>query len=455
MNKCLQSDYGVDYDKNTRTVSGFAWAEHAGWVCFGQSCLDANLTNAPDGSPSSAAINDNGLIAGWANYTALAEDGWIKFLGPTVVDSNLKISCRNCVQYKGQTKEQCGFCFTDKNFNGAGAICEDCRGCAHNECNTCGQCYQYGVGLDYSTNTLAGWSSNDNGDKSGFGWLQFHPAGDNVIANAPYLETIGGDVYSQKGIGAMNQAVAPEGKYNATYMLQSDGSIIHFSSACDKTKNCEGESWTSADVGALSLPKQETGYRAELGVIDIKGLLAEQYGEVKTINNASEINSALKGKVYYSKKDLTIDSIKTFMNGTNQNKGNGTIIVRGDLFINANTFYQNKLAKDLKNLASVGWIVIKRDDGTGGNIYVAPNVIRMVGNFYAENAISTGTTNDSKIEQKLEISGLMVAREFKFERDYFQLDDLEPAERVIYDGRVMASPPPGFQNLAKAMPIWR
>lgn len=454
LNKCLSTDYGVDFDKNTRAVSGFAWSEYGGWVCFGKTCIEAGFTTAPDGSESAAGIVDNGLVSGFVNWTALAENGWLKLLGPAVSLSDKKVSCRNCAKLKGETREQCGFCFTDKSFNGAKAICENCKKCEFGECGSCSQCYQYGVGLDYSTNELVGWAWNENGDKTGFGWLQFHPATDKTTANAPYLQTVGGDVYAQKGIGGLSQGAAPEGVFNATYLLQSDGSIVHFSSACEGNENCEGGKWVENDAGALSLPKRETGYRAELGVIDLKGLFAGQYGEVKIISIASQISSFLKGRVYYSKNDLTVDSIKTFFNGTEQS-GAGTVIVKGDLYIKANLFYQNTTVKDVKKLTSIGWLVVKRDDGTGGNIYIAPNVTSVVGSFYAENKISTGTFGDPSNEQKLKVSGLMIAKEFAFERDYFNLETKEPSERVIYDGRVIANPAPGFQSLAKALPIWK
>jgi hypothetical protein len=268
------------------------------------------------------------------------------------------------------------------------------------------------------------------------------------------LQTIGGDVYGQKGIGSLSQGAAPEARFNATYLLQSNGNIINFSSACEGNENCEGDKWVENDAGALSLPKRESGYRAELGVIDLKGLFAGQYGELKVISSANQISSYLKGRVFYSKSDLTVDGLKTFFNGS-ENSGAGTIIVKGDLSIKSNLFYQNKPAGNVKKLASVGWIVIKRDDGTGGNIYIAPEVTQIVGAFYAENKISTGAIGDSKQEKRLEVSGLMVAKEFAFERDYFNLETKEPAERVIYDGRLIANPAPGFQNLTKALPSWK
>ncbi|MEK7511443.1 MAG: hypothetical protein AAB575_00270 [Patescibacteria group bacterium] len=457
-NKCLQSDYGVDYDTNTDKMSGFGWSEYGGWLCFGESCGQAGLNVAPDKTAPVIRITDNGLLTGWANWTTLGEAGWLKLQGPKLASAaGTKYSCRNCAQLKGQSSERCGFCFSDseQKYNGNGSICEQCQQCQNSVCQSCSTCYQYGVGLDYSLNYLFGWGADFDTTEVGFGWLNFVvPLDANV--NAPYVETVAGDIYAGAGLGSLFQGIAPIGKYNATYMLQSNGDIIHFASDCEDAGGCESaEGWVSDNVGKLELPKQENNYRGSLGILDIKGLLAGQYGKVEKISTSSQIGNALAGKVYYAKDDLTIDSAKTFLNSLNSVKASGTIVVRGDLHLDAASFYQTNTVKSLKNLASVGWIVLKKSDGSGGNIYIDPAVENLVGNFFAEGKIYTGTTGDSKTENSLRIDGLLVASGFSLQRQFTDWETREPAERIVYDGRVISNTPPGFADLTKALPLWK
>ena len=456
-NKCLQSDYGVDYDTNTNKMSGFGWSEYGGWLCFGESCGQAGLNVAPDKAAPVIRITDNGLLTGWANWTTLGEAGWLKLQGPKLTSaSGAKYACKNCVKLKGESSERCGFCFGDNslNLNGSGSICEQCQSCQVATCQSCSSCYQYGVGLDYSNNTLIGWGANYDATEVGFGWLHFRLPFDSNV-NAPYLETIGGDIYGGAGIGSLFQGIAPIGKYNATYMIQSNGDIIHFASACEDEGYCEVAGWVSDQMDQFNLPKQENNYRGSLGVLDIKGLLAGQHGKVGKIYTSSQIGNDLKGRVYYANDDLHVDAVKTFLNSSGATKASGTIVVRGDLYLEADSFYQAGTTKTLKNLASVGWIVLKKENGDGGNVYIDPAVENLVGSFFAEGKIFTGTTGDSATEKGLRVDGLMVASEFSFDRQFTDWETKEPAERIVYDGRVIANTPPGFADLTKALPVWK
>jgi len=454
LNKCIQTDYGVDYDSNTGKLNGYAWSENVGWLCFGESCTGPSLPNlavTPDGFAPQVRLSDHGLIDGWAAWTSIGADGWLKLLGPEVNLSGKKYACRNCALLKDESRERCGICFASEDFSGSQEICEACSNCVGNICYQCDKCYKYGVGIDYSNNMLIGWGWNGNGNGTGFGWLGFHPLESQAIINPPYLETIGGDVYGQKGVGSMYQGVTPEDSYNATYMVQSNGSIVHFSSECEATGQCGSADWVSDEVGLLNLPKQESAYQSELGLLDIKGMLAEQYGPVKKITAATFYDNYLKGNVYYSNHDLSVPA-KVIYNGYSNYSGAGTIIVRGDLHVKGNQYYQLTSVNSLKKLASIGWIVIKNDDGGGGNIYIDPNVTKVVGSYFAEGTINTGTKGEGQIDKPLEVQGLMVAHEFKFQRNYSEQGLNESAERVIYDSRVISNPPLGFVDLAKALP---
>ncbi len=53
----------------------------------------------------------------------------------------------------------------------------------------------------------------------------------------------------------------------------------------------------------------------------------------------------------------------------------------------------------------------------------------------------------------LRVNGLLVARGYNFDRKYAK--DLEPAEQIVYDGRVVANTPPGLSDFTKALPIYQ
>ncbi|MBU1132561.1 hypothetical protein KKC32_04955 [Patescibacteria group bacterium] len=451
-NKCANSDYGIDYDKNSGEISGWGYSENGGWLCFGSACEDAGLAKSPDNEKPSAKINENGMISGWANWTVLNENGWLKLRGERKEISGSKADCKNCARLKDDSAETCGFCFAREDFGGSAEICSACGNCENNVCESCADCYSFGVAVDFAKNVLLGWGWNGDADNTGFGWLKFHPEQDKSKINPPYLQTIGGDIYSAEGIGSLYQPTAPAGKYNATYLLQSNGAIVHFSSECEETGDCEPSSgWIDENADAFEIPRQENQYYGSLGSIDLKGIFAGQYGKVKNINNQAEIDSVLNRNIYFSDHDLEV-SDKVFQNGNGESSGAGTIIVRGDLRITGNVSYSPAQFQKIKNLASVGWLVLKNEDGTGGNVYIDPEVERFVGFVFAENTFYTGTNSNN--DKQLFVSGALAARKFEFQRNFMDLSREEPAELIIYDGRALANSPAGFADIGKALPIW-
>ncbi|HMB26230.1 MAG TPA: hypothetical protein VKP03_02330 [Patescibacteria group bacterium] len=453
-NKCLNSDYGVDFDRETKEVFGYSWSEYGGWLCFGSSCDETqeNMFLPPDDAQIVAKITKNNLLTGWAGWPVLGKNGWVKLQGEVYNNSDPKVQCRNCVQYKGQEKEKCGFCFTQEINQGSGGICANCSDCLDGECSECQECYKYGVGLDAETNALVGWAWGADYEGVGFGWLRFSASDDLALVNQPYLQTVGGDIYAQKGLGDIYQPSAPEDQPNATYMIQSNGSIVHFDSYCQKTGQCNySQGWVSEKMDELFLPDQESNYyNQNLGHLDIKGLLAGQYGPVKAVNSSDQIDEVLKGRVYYAGDDFVLDQ-HSFLNSLGQEKASGTLVVRGDLVLNGNIFYAGSSIKNLKNLPCFGVLVLKKKDGSGGNIYIKPDVGYLSGNFYAEDTIYTGYQSEEN-NTRLSVNGLMLAEKFEFERGYVDLETKEPAERIIYDGRVFGNPPPGFSDLIAGLP---
>jgi hypothetical protein len=423
-------DYSVLFDDETRNLAGYMWSERVGWLCFGQSCADAGLGSSPASGDGSipAVVSDSGLIDSWANWVTLGSDGWTDLLGDQILigDFSNKVACRNC------EAGNCGFCFENDDNNGAGFIYENCSGCSDLSCSSCQNKYQHGVGLDFIKKELVGWAWNANNlGESGFGWLHF---GEDIEPK-PYLQTVDGDVYA----GTMQGTALSQGNYNATFLLQSSGSINKFYSEYEYTQSSD---WKVENYDALNLPDEQNNYTSSIGKIDFPGLYAGQYGVVDVITNQSGIPSALalNGKVYYHQGDLEIASNKIFKAGTGDSDGSGTIIVNGDLNINDNMNYLDSGLSSWENLPSVGFIV-------KGDLIISPNVTNLVGNFYVEGAVSTGVSVN-----QLEVGGIMIAKNFNLQRTY--QENREPAEKIIYDKRILMNTPPGFEDLVKGLPQW-
>ena len=115
----------------------------------------------------------------------------------------------------------------------------------------------------------------------------------------------------------------------------------------------------------------------------------------------------------------------------------------------------------LRNLASLGVIVARSSaQSTDGNLVVNPSVVRMVGTYFVENTVSTGTmcpatpqTQACAPEQPLTVAGLMAAPRFDLQRNY--RNPTKPAEDIQFDGRGVANPPPGMQDVSKSLPSSR
>ena len=127
------------------------------------------------------------------------------------------------------------------------------------------------------------------------------------------------------------------------------------------------------------------------------------------------------------------------------------MVVYGNLNIEGDITYFGDPAGDISQIASIGWIILDNPDTSGiieGNVNISSSVSEIVGSFYVEGKVSTGAGFNP-----LTVHGLMLAKEFKFERLFASMT--RGAERIIYDGRAQANPPPGMADLTKALPIVR
>ncbi|MFA5853919.1 MAG: hypothetical protein WC866_02415 [Patescibacteria group bacterium] len=249
----------------------------------------------------------------------------------------------------------------------------------------------------------------------------------------PFVETISGQVYSAGDL----QAGETSPIYNATYCLQSSGLITNFTSE----RGC-----TLSGGPAYVPPRRESNFVGSFGSIDVNGILNGKYGALAT---PVSVPNQLAGGVYYFPSGLTISAATTFQNSNGIARANGLIIVKGDLTINAELGYQDRNESDLKNLASVGWVVLKNDSGVGGgNVIINGAVNSVVGAFFAEDTISTGGGSS-----QLDATGVFVARNFNLERQFSSRTT--GAEKVTFDARVILNPPPGLSDATRSLPGFR
>lgn len=260
----------------------------------------------------------------------------------------------------------------------------------------------------------------------------------------PWLETVGGNIFSKKRILAPE--APPAGKFNATFCIDAKETILNF-----RSERC-GEQPVADPSLRFDLPKQTNAYAAVLGRIDLPGILAGRYGEVVTVSSPWIIPNPLDGKVYLATGDLHIDSAQTVMNGAGTVAGNGTVVVLGgDLYIDKNVAYDGNAVTMLKQLASIGWLVLPDANGDRGNVFIDGDVQKAAGAFFAGGeSIHTVTPPRTDSDVPLVVEGLMVGKRIYFNRSFKDVG--QGSEKVIYDGRSAANPPPGFGDIAKSLP---
>jgi len=361
---------------------------------------------------------------------------------------------------------------------GTRTICSDCSAPA--------TCQQYGVSSNLDDGSLVGWAFNgtDDGDVNniygytGAGWLRFNTQyGANIVY--PWLETQYGSIYTGDEFRQRTGIKVN----NATYCIFAD-SIQHV-----RSENCTSN--VSGVVGGVQFDFPITSantdvYYNALGSIDVTGLITETspgsdknkfsqdiVSDKDFFKNWNNSASELGNKVYYIDGDLTIDDLLVFNNGTEGERGNGTIVVNGDLNINANIKYNGSLPSDLdlKKLSSVAWVVM-------GDVVVHPDVTSIVGAFIVlgdgdithclnncdlggfpeyeqggDGVFFSGTKSPGEADESLTVVGMVVAKAFDFRRKFASL--LEGSERIIYDGRLIANPPPGMKSFSEGLPLIR
>lgn len=463
-------DYGLDIDTGNNTIYGWAWASTGdadgppsactgadctgfGWICFGATC--AGYGTPPGGGSSTATYNETtGAVSGWAKVIALGDDGWLKLRESDPDKAN------------------------------------------------------YGLTLNFDR-TISGYAWNgykavgDSGPKIGLGWLRFDPVlnvpapqcsdgidndSDNAIdlddtccsslfddtennacpggITIPWIRSLYKDIYTQGNIAT--DFLSPD--FNATFMIFSDNSISNWRSRgpLEQTGTSQAD-WTKESVGlGFGFPQESGGvYSNSLGSIDFNGLKnivsgnKNKYGQtVADFSTFNQNNPQFTKDIYYSSGPAAFTKEMNF----NNNQGAHLFMIDGDFTISAATSIIIASLSNITELTSLAFII-------RGDLIIDPGVSKVAGAFIVLGdgnpatcpslsqgslgcgRVSTGTTGDQILENSLEITGLLMARQFNLERKY--LDPYKPAEEVIFDARILLNPPPGMIDLSKGLPIFR
>jgi hypothetical protein len=439
----LVNEYSVDIAPDG-ALSGWDWSDTIGWVCVGSACNSVSSaefgTAAPAGGWNATVIDEgapNNIVTGWAKgvVSGMGDQAWFS------------LSCRN-------TDSSCAV----NNSSDYGVRVNQ------RQFHPTGQ-----SSINVTRYTLGGfaWNGNDNPPNSGLGWLQFDPS---ITGVTPFLQTKYGDVYSRGGVSG-NQTGASISGCNATYRILSGGEITNVCS--EQELEPGGDVYRTPFFGQIDFPSAKTNYANALGKLDLAGLqcasgnppCVNRYGttvEAFALPTGGAL-PALGNKVYVAPGNLTISSPFSLTNGAGFASGAGTIIVRGDLVIDANITYptQQSLSR-FRNLASVAWIVLGDVRISGAVEQVAGNIIVLgdPARCQASTGIGCGlvtTCASGDCNHQLTISGVLMAHQFAFGRTYASPAAIANAgsEVIVYDGRLLANTPPGLTDVISALPTWK
>lgn len=345
-------------------------------------------------------------------------------------------------------------------------------------CTQCTECSQYGVSLDSQTGDFVGYAWSED-----VGWIDFSRV---RFGNAPWFQTLQGNIFTAGDVGDPTKVDTAAGFCNATYRITAVGTLDP--DVCSEAQGAFPFS-PFEESGAENLILPSSGLETVFGAIDVPGIIFDndnppdylpdrgsatfpgRYGTIEVIDFSSPTADPFKaelaaGKVldgriyYYCGTSCLHDNELVLSGGQLQNaaagsSGAGLLVVKGDLRITGDIGYERSSIGSLEQLASFGVIVL-------GNLTIESSVENLVGSFYVPgNPVdgSGGTVTiqgDAAAPKQFVHRGLMIAKKFEFKRRFGgPVSAPEPSERIIYDGRVVANPPPGFTTLTKALPVVR
>jgi hypothetical protein len=444
----LAIDYGVTVTPaNGNAVTGWAWSSNVGWICFGNTCVNPN---------------NSGLCPSY----------WQTFLGTTAPAASM-ITTGLPYQLLGWAR----LASQDYALNGSLTPAERCdQGWISLNCLNKGTCATspYNVNV-YTTNGYAlngfAWSSVSPRKYGGLGWIKFDPnynGGEYQLPDVykgaktgvPWLQVVYGSLYSKGNVSTFTPFAQTFGQSNAAYCIDTGAGATVTNMNNGVCTAAAGSSQIPAgqtlDVNA---PTGATHYSNLFGKIDFAGIHNGRYGTVNTssptpLNITNFMPSVLAGAIYETDANNAsyVINAKQFNNAAGNGNGSGLLIVHGNLRITGDLTYQNGTITKLSQLASLGILVL--DDGSKnfGNITIDPGVKTVSADLFAEGTIATGTTGVVSTEVPLTINGVTVAKKYNLQRLY-PGSPTQPAEKIIYDGRIIANTPPGMSNLVQSLPI--
>jgi hypothetical protein len=376
--------------------------------------------------------------------------------------------------------------------------------------NSCGHCDAVfkttGVMLDNKHNSLlptekanlCGWAQNP-----AFGWINFSPR--ITTSTKPYFSVEQGNIYSKSRIVTLYHP--PFGKFNASYLIESGGSITNFVSDATTKEKFQGELADRPLINFLSLTNPSAKYTNALGKLDYKGLITvaktvgvvdyNKYGGVikeEAITSGVYADNAIFDEPFNNKVFHVTDVPNNFGYGVEFGDGTdlvvkcgdpdasapsgaGIIVVEGNIKIKNNITYDSSCnINNLKQIPSLVWIVkgdvmidattvsevagtfiILGDGGTDcsvGKILKPP--------YQPLSRVGCGQFKSVFIDQStgapwtpgnysLTVLGNVLARNFVLART--KVDEFgSPAEQFVNDGRLQSNPPLGLTDMSKVIP---
>ncbi len=374
--------------------------------------------------------------------------------------------------------------------------CNSCYNCdtVAGTCDQCEQCARYGVSFDTQRGQLLGygWAGGEQNGEGGLGWVRFNPAGGVSILQG-WLATRYGDIFSGGSISS--RAIPPAGSYNATYIIQANDTIVFSSQFGASNLGYVRPNYPNE----IRIPSAPTKYVNVLGRINFSEITIaddqvspkrHRYGTTRAITSLKDIPGwtietdhgrqilkiRLDNTIYYYQGNLQIPDAVDYddvqiLAGTTEDEtttsGAGTIIVDGNVILSGNMAYETPTTPldDIIKIPSLGWII-------RGDLTINPLVSNLVGAFLVlgcpgDESVTTcdslnqGTVNQGTVhtgyslDLPLVVKGLIMARSIVFERNIVGNLGAQGSEQVIYDGRFIANPPPGLQDLSAAVPSLR
>ncbi len=439
--------YGLNVDFSSKEISGWAWSNSVGYICFGISCQGHYSTPPPiipgNISEVKATYDEQGRVWGWAKVISFKNDlGWLSLRGEIGTATG------------GKTGEY-GLNFSTTTFRIWGLAW--------------GGLTEPSYSLPFRLTKIEdawgyGWFCvDDNTTGAGSRGVGLCP-NMSVQVSVPYVQTVEGDIYVKNNISSVT--LPSGGNYNATYLILAGGDVTNFISE-ELYKPPEIESYVATSYPlAIDLPRASRNYFNIFGKLDVPGLseLAEnKYGSYVDLSSSSGLSGTFSGngRRVIVDKNHTGSFILGESGALTLADGSATFIIKGDLYINNNVVYDSEAVTNLANLPSFAFIV-------EGDLFIDPSVTEVVGNYVVLGrpsepacptaasdtptgcgALYTGATADNP----LTVHGILMARKFFFERTYSDITNLA-SERINYDGRLLINTPPGFKDLSASLPLF-